>query len=325
MDTAELVHGRLEHLALIRELAIEEEIDPEVERKVVQKINEFLDKCHKMGDWLAAHYDVNSARMFATPAPCPNGRFIDCPNEDCPNVHVMQTAKDVVNETIANYTSSGAMTTYLNSLTGSPEFFTFYHYLVKERHWVPPISDMDWTTAQHIMDNSEYYDYSNRNIIETMWTQNVGKVHIPKLCLLQSFLRRNGRKEMEEMQYGRRERRSVLYRIQKKYPGWENDFWEGNVLTINRLTSACKPEGYKTFLTPEEYEGADGYREMEVTILVGPRVRCGVDISVMSAYKNYQREILLPAGAQFLITKVEATGYTKPEFRIETKALDPST
>ena len=302
MDTVDWVHERIEHLAFLGELAIEQEIDFEVEENLLHKINEVKDWAHSMKNWLWPD------PFFKPYTP-------------------IGSVQSSVDETIKSY-STGSTTEY-NKATGTKEFFIFYHHLIKDgrtQNWIPPISHIDWTMVETLLNKHETSSSAtNRenNTMEQMFFKLNNDIVIPRLCLLQSFLRRQGQNEMGK--------RSVLYRIQKKYQGWENDFWVGNFLALNRFTSACKPEGGKTFLTNDEFykdehNCADVFREMEVVIYVEPRVRCaGVDITEKSAYENYQREVLFPAGAQFLITNVEHTGSSYPEIRIEMKALDPST
>ena len=227
------------------------------------------------------------------------------------------TVQEIVDEVIGRYSKVPiALETY-QAMVGTKEFFAFYRSLINKRKSPPSwdtrsISDDELKKVKRLLaTDRNSAASSDKDWMGEIMVKLGDDITMPKLCLLQSFLRRQGRKE--------RGKRTVLYRIQRLYDGWENDFRKGKILYLNRLMGTTMPEDGKTFLTTAEYHDSEKYRDMEITISVERNAACGANIRAKSQYevngdKVDQREVLLPVGSRFVVTKVEGTGKEKPDF-----------
>jgi len=127
--------------------------------------------------------------------------------------------------------------------------------------------------------------------------------------------------DFQEGENGELNERTKLYRLQQFYSNWEKDFEVGRTVQMkNRaFISTTMPENGKTFLTNDELIHDDqpisAYHEMFLTINIPKGTECGVNLRPILAnfdetekYRLDQREVLIPPGTFFKITKVEKKG-----------------
>ena len=117
------------------------------------------------------------------------------------------------------------------------------------------------------------------------------RIDVLKAILMMSYLI-----EQENNEIGKRK---ILYRKHEIYTDWEQDYQESKIIQINRFLSTSKEK----FLNTDKYEDF-GSRRMYITINIPPGIPCGMDVEKFSSYPE-EREVLIPPGTLFRITKVE--------------------
>ena len=101
-----------------------------------------------------------------------------------------------------------------------------------------------------------------------------------------SYLIENENKEIDQ--------RKILYRKHEN-TNWEQLFQESKIVQFNRFLSTSRSK----FLDAYKFWS----RQIYITINIPPGIPCGMDVDKYSSYE--EREVLIPPGTFFRITKVE--------------------
>ena len=101
-----------------------------------------------------------------------------------------------------------------------------------------------------------------------------------------SYLIENENKEIDQ--------RKILYRKHEN-TNWEQVYQESKIVQFNRFLSTSRSK----FLTSNKFWS----RQIYITINIPPGIPCGMDVDKYSSYE--EREVLIPPGTFFRITKVE--------------------
>ena len=107
--------------------------------------------------------------------------------------------------------------------------------------------------------------------------------------LMISYLIEHENKEIGE--------RKILYRKLNFYTDWEQDYQESQIIQINRFLSTSRDK----FLNCKNFR----YRPMFITINIPTGIPCGMDVGMGKFSPFAEREVLIPPGTSFRITKVE--------------------
>ena len=116
------------------------------------------------------------------------------------------------------------------------------------------------------------------------WNLSKDKLALETI-LMTSYLIEHENKEIDK--------RKILYRKHSFYADWEKDYQESKIIQINRFLSTSREKFHLHFKS----------RRMFITINIPPGTPCGMDVDKFSDYD--EREVLIPPGTSFLITKVE--------------------
>ena len=101
-----------------------------------------------------------------------------------------------------------------------------------------------------------------------------------------SYLIENENKEIDQ--------RKILYRKHEN-TNWEQVYQESKIVQFNRFLSTSRSK----FLDAYKFWS----RQIYITINIPPGIPCGMDVDKYSSYE--EREVLIPPGTFFRITKVE--------------------
>jgi len=143
-------------------------------------------------------------------------------------------------------------------------------------------------------------------------------------AFLQSFLIEQEQKEADIA------KQTTLYRLQADFNALTATYVKDQIVCTDRLTSTSRPENSKTFLTLEETRSGDGHtmekhdwelvNKVKMTITKPKDKACGVHLPKTGPYHtgfhSYQREVLLPIGTCFKITKKD------PIYKTGTNQID---